>query len=197
METTPEQKANLETWAGQRDALLSEISSLQNQKEKLEEVVKNAAASYTDIETSCNQVLGRIVELNRKEAELPLLISKEVASLQSQKTVLESEITNLTKLVGVLKEQKESLEKDVSLAISNFDILKSEAMVLDKIIDHVTAVSEKNSHEITNIVSDLKISLKDLIDINQKNVTETNQVLDKLPRMLVELQKTKLIKNKI
>jgi chromosome segregation ATPase len=196
-EITPEQKEHLKTWAGQRDLLLSELSSLQNQKEKLEEGVKNAAASYTDIETSCNQVLGRIVELKRKEAELPLLISKEIAGLQSQKSVLESEITNLSKIVVILTEQKASLEKDVSSAISKFDILKSEALLLGKIVDHVTVVSSENVKKIDTLVVELGKSLEEIIAVNRKNVLETNIVIDKVPKMIMECQKHGLIKNKI
>lgn len=197
MELSPEQKAQLETWAGQRDLLLSEVSSLRTQKEKLEDALRNAATSYTDIETSCNQVLGRIVELKRKEAELPLLISKEVASLQTNKTVLESEITNLSKIVAILSEQKASLEKDVSLAISKFDILKSEALSLDKIVAHVTVVSSENVKKINTLVAELGKSLEEIIAVNRKNVLETNIVIDKVPKMIMECQKHGLIKNKI
>jgi chromosome segregation ATPase len=197
MELSPEQKAQLETWAGQRDLLLSEVSSLRTQKEKLEDALRNAATSYTDIETSCNQVLGRIVELKRKEAELPLLISKEVASLQTNKTVLESEITNLSKIVAILSEQKASLEKDVSSAISKFDILKSEALSLDKIVAHVTVVSSENVKKINTLVTELGKSLEEIIAVNRKNVLETNIVIDKVPKMIMECQKHGLIKNKI
>lgn len=197
MEISPEQKSHLETWAGQRDLLLSEISSLQNQKEKIEEGVKNASESYADIETRANQIIGKIGELDKKEKELSGLISKEVSGLQSQKSVLESEITNLTKLVSVLSGQKASLEKDVSFAISNYDILKSEALVLDKIVNHVTVVSSENVKKIDELVIGLAKSLEEIINVNKKNVFETNMVIEKLPKMLMEAQRHGLIKNKI
>ena len=194
---TPEQKAYLETWAGKRDLILSEVSVLQSQKDKLDEAIKNASDSYTDIQAMFSQTLGRITELKIKESELPLLITKEIAGLQSQKSVLESEITNLTKVVGVLTEQKASLEKDVSSAISNFDILKDGALVLDKVVDHVTVVSSENVKKIDTLVTDLGKGLEEIIAVNKKNVQETNIVIDKLPRMIVEAQKKGLIKNKI
>jgi len=194
---TPEQKAYLETWAGKRDLILSEVSVLQSQKDKLDEAIKNASDSYTDIQAMFSQTLGRITELKIKESELPLLITKEIAGLQSQKSVLESEVTNLTRLVGVLTEKKASSEKDVSLAISNFNILKEEALVLDKIVDHVTVVSSDNARKIDTLVVDLGKSLEEIIAVNKKNVLETNIVIDKLPRMIMEAQKRGLIKNKI
>lgn len=196
-ELPPEQKSFLKTWSGMRDSILLEISNLRTQKEKLEKEVNNLAGSYTDIETMSNQVLGRIAELKIKEAEIPLSISKDIASLQSHKSVLESEITNLTKTVNVLSKQKASLEKDVSSALSNFNLLKSEALVLNKIVDHVTVVSSENTKKIDTLVENLAKSLEEIIAVNRKNVLETNVVIDKLPRMLMEAQKRGLIKNKI
>jgi seryl-tRNA synthetase len=196
-EFSPEQKAFLETWAGQRDTLLLEISNLQTQKHKVETEVRNAADSYADIIVKSNQVIGRIDELKNKEAELPALISKEVAALEVRKSVLETEVTNFTKIIKILSEQKASLEKDVSSVISNFDILKSETMVLDKIVDHVTVVSSENTKKINDLVVGLAKSLEEIIAVNKKNVFETNVVIEKLPAMLMEAQKHGLIKNKI
>jgi len=196
-EITPEQKAYLATLAGQRDAALLEISTLQISKEKLSREVKEIADSYTDTENRMNQILGRIEELNKKEAELPLLISKELIGLESQKTCLETEVTNLSKMIEVLTAQKSSIEKDIYSALNIFESVKNQTVILDKVVDHVTSVSEHNLTIVEGLVSNLKTSLKDLVDINQKNVTETNIVLDKLPRMIVELQKTKLLRNKI
>ena len=196
-ELSPEQKANLETWAGQRDLLLSEISNLQTVKDKLLIENRERAASSKEIEDRANQIIGRIEELQKKEAELPALISKEVASLESRKTVLESEITTLSKMAVILSEHKASLEKDVYSAISNFDILKSEALVLDKIVDHVTEVSSENVKRIDGLVVGLAKSLEEIIEVNKKNVLETNIVIDKVPRMIMEAQKHGLIKNKI
>jgi len=196
-EVTPEQKEQLATWASQRDLALLEISNLQATKEKLEKSNKEMAASYSDMEARMNQVIGRIEELNKKEAELPLLVSKEVAKLESRKNGLETEITNLTKLVEVLSIQKTSLEDDVATAMDNFLVVKEQTFLLRDIVDHVKTVSGNNERDITNIVSNLKTSLEEIVEVNKKNVFETNVVIEKLPRMLVEVQKHGLIKNKI
>ena len=196
-EITPEQKSQLKTWAGQRDTLLSEISNLQTAKEKLVTSNKEMAEAHSNMNDNMNQVIGRIEELKKKEAELPLLISKEIASLQARKTCLETEITNLSKLVEVLTVQKTSLEKDVSSALATFTVVKDEAITLDGIVDHVTRVSKNNVTLIDGIVSKLARSLEEIIEVNKKNVSETNVVIDKLPRMLVEAQKHGLISNKL
>jgi chromosome segregation ATPase len=196
-EITPEQKEQLSTWAGQRDKLLSEISALQDLKSKLQEENKAVADSYTEIVTQTNVVIGRIEELKKKESELPLLISKEVASLESQKTTLESEVSKLKEAISVLIPQKESLQKDISFAVSLFDSVKNETLTLEKIVEHVSKVSEHNKFVIEELVETLKKSTAEVVSVNQKNVSETNFVLEKLPAMLVELQKVKLIRNKI
>lgn len=196
-EITPEQKAYLATFAGKRDAALLEISNLQIAKEKLEKTNKELAISCSDTEVRMNQIIGRIDELKKKEAELPLLVSKEVANLQSQKTCLETEIMNLSKLVEVLTVQKTSLDKDVSSALATFTALKDEAISLDSVVDHVTRVSKNNVTLIDDLVAKLARSLEEIIEVNKKNVFETNVVIDKLPRMLVEIQKKGLISKKL
>lgn len=196
-EISPEQKEQLATWASQRDSALLEISNLQTAKEKLEKSNNELAASYSDIESRMNQVIGRIEELEKKENELSGKVSKDVASLQSQKNCLETEIKNLTELVKQLTENKASLEKDVSSALATFSVLKDGALVLDAVVDHVKRVSGDNEKEITTIVRNLKTSLEEIVEVNKKNVFETNVVIEKLPKMLVEAQKHGLIKNKI
>ena len=194
---TKEQKTQLISWAEQRDSLLLEISNLRTENEKLQNHNKELSNSNSDIETRISEIRGRIEELKIKESELPPVITKEVAFLQSKKTVLESEIINLSKIVEILTSQKTSLEADVSFALGTFEVIKGETLLLDKIVDKVTTVSLTNSDRIKNIVDNLEKSLEEIIAVNKKNVFETNVVLEKLPVMLVELRKNSLIKNKI
>jgi predicted nucleic acid-binding Zn-ribbon protein len=196
-EITPEQKAYLATFAGKRDAALLEISNLQIAKEKLEKEVKEISTSYSDIEARMNQVIGRIEELTKKEAELPLLLSRDVAQLESRKTCLETEIMNLTSLVEVLNAQKASLESDVSSALATFTAIKDQAMSLNYVVDHVVKVSEANLNKVDTAVSNLAKGLEEIVAVNKKNVFETNVVIEKLPKMLVEAQRHGLIRNKI
>lgn len=196
-EITIEQKEQIKTWAEQRDSLLLEISNLKTEKENLEKTNRNLADSNTDIVARMNEIKGRIEELKIKESELPLVISKEVAFLQSKRTTLEAEITAFSKIIEVLTSQKTSLEADVSFALSNFEVLKGETLLLDKVVDRVTTVSLENSNRINSLVNNLAKSLEEIIEVNRKNVFETNIVIDKLPKMLVEAQKHGLIRNKI
>jgi len=196
-EITPEQRAHLETWAGQRDLLLSEISNLQTQKELLLSDVKNIATSYTDVETRANQIIGRIEELAKKEKEMAFLTPKEIADLEKRKSVLQTEVGNLEKIIVELNDKKISLEKDVFSALSNFNVLKDEALILDKLVNHVTVVSDENVRKVEALVSSLSKSIEEIIAVNKKNVLETNIVIEKVPKMIMEAQKHGLIKNRI
>lgn len=193
---TKEQKEQLKTWSEQRDELLLEISNLRTEGEKLQTVNKELANSNTDIETRMNVIQGRIEELKIKESELPGVISKEIAFLESKKTTLESEITSLGKAIETLVPQKASLENDIQLALATFEAIKGEALMLDKVVDRVTQVSKENSDKIDLLVSNLATSLEEIVTVNKKNVLETNVVIEKLPTMLMELQKRGLIKNR-
>lgn len=196
-EITPEQKAQLTTWAGQRDIILLEISALQTEKEKLESKNKELAESSVDIDKRMNITLGRIQELENKERELPELISKSIASLNTEKSNLETQIPLLNSLVNILEAQKESLKKDVASELNVFSEIKETALSLEKVVSHVTVVSDENKKKINSLVLDLEKSLEEIIKVNKKNVEETNIVIDKVPRMLVEIQKKGLARHKL
>jgi len=196
-EITPEQQGQLVTWAGKRDEILLEISNLQTVKEGLKKVNLNLADSNTDIENRMNVILGRIEELKNKEKELPELILKSVASLRSEKSNLETEVACNTRIVKLLEGQKTSLKEDVAFALKAFEAIKGDALSLEKVVGHVTEVSAGNETKINSIVENLKVSLGEMVEVNKKNVAETNVVINKVPAMLVELQKTKLIGKKL
>ena len=196
-ELTNEQRESLKTWAGQRDSILSEILNLKATREGLISKNKELAVSNTDIETRTNEVRGRIEELKIKERELPLLILKEVAILNSKKSVLESEIPILKNVIEILTIQKESLKEDVFSALSTFQAVKGETSMLERIVEKVTEVSSGNTAKIDLLVENLAKSLEEIIEVNKKNVKETNLVIEKVPAMIMEAQKRGLIKNKL
>lgn len=193
---TAEQKEQLKTWAGQRDAILLEISGLRDEKKDLQTMNGGLALSCTDIENRMNEVKGRIEELKQKEVELLSLVSKEVASLQSQKSTLEAEIPLLKQVIEALTSQKTLLDFDVALALSQFNSLKDQALLLEKLVAQTNEVGKNNSEKVNLLLSDLAKSLEEIVSVNKKNVFETNVVIEKLPAMMMELQKRGLIKNK-
>ena len=196
-EFTKEQKAQLKTWAEQRDELLLMIQNLRVEQEKLQVLNKELANANSDIEARMNVIKGRIEELSLKEKEYISLIPKELSLLESKKTLLESELNLLQKTINALVPQKASLETDIEKALSVFNIVKGETLLLDQVVDRVTSVSKKNQERIDLLVHNLAKSLEEIIEVNRKNAFETNIVIDKVPKMIMEAQKHGLIKNKI
>lgn len=196
-EITPEQNGQLTTWAGQRDAILLEISNLRTEKDKLEVANKKLADSNTEIQVQINMAIGRLAELDKVEEDYNNIVSSSLTENLIAKTRLESEVTNLKKIIAILAPQKEELEKDLKSLSDIFYTMNDRVGVLDKVVDHVTRVSEQNSNSIESTISNLKSSIQKIIDANNENVASTNLVLDKLPKMLIELQRVNLIRNKI
>jgi chromosome segregation ATPase len=196
-EILPEQKAQLITWAGQRDSILSEISVLQVTKEELEKSNLELRASSTEIESRCNQVAGRIAELNVREAELPTKISKEVAQLQSQKTCLEAEIANLQKVIDTLVPREKGLQTSISFLMETFNSINDRVGLLDKVVGHVTAISDKNSSTVENLMKSVKDSLQNVVDSHKVLVKESNDVANELPKVFLEVQRKSLVRQVI
>ena len=192
IEITPEQKAYLETWAGKRDILSSEVSNLQTQKEKLESDVRNLSDSYSDIETRANQIVGRIEELYKKEKEAQDMTFKEVVSLRIEKSSLQVEILEASKVVVDLKSKKEELQTEISFLANTLRIMNDRVGSLDKIIGDTTAINANNVAVIEGLVSAVKSGLQSVIDINTEVVKKTNSVITELPKVFLEVQRKSL-----
>jgi predicted double-glycine peptidase len=194
---TPEQNNQIATWVIQRDALLLEISALKIEQEKLTKANKDIASSNIDIEQRIQQSIGRVSVMEEVEQVLGKKTNDEISDALIQKTNLESEIEGLRKVINELTLQKDNLLKDIYLLTEVYNTVNDRVGVLDKVVDHVTTVSDKNKIVIDQLIESIKKSSQEVIDINEKNVKEANVILDKLPKMIVELQKTKLIRTNL
>jgi predicted double-glycine peptidase len=194
---TPEQNNQIANWVVQRDAILLEISGLKTEQERLSKANKEIASSNVDIEQRIQQSIGRVSVMEEVEQVLGKKTNDEISDALIQKTSLESEIEGLKKVLNELTPQKNKLLKDIYLLTEVYNTVNDRVGVLDKVVDHVTKVSEQNKVVIDQMIESIKKSSQDIIDVNEKNVKEANVILDKLPRMIVELQKTKLIRTNL
>ena len=102
-EISPEQNAQLASWAAQRDAMLTEISVLKSEQDGLTKTNKELTASNTDLEQRALIIEGRLQELDKKEKEWEGVVSAEIADLTAQKTGLQSDTANLRGEIVVLQ----------------------------------------------------------------------------------------------
>jgi chromosome segregation ATPase len=191
---TQQEKAEKNNWVAQREVLMKEVSLLRDEKLKLEKTNKELADSHTHTITQINKVEGRIDELNKKETEYESVIDMELAQKIIKKTSLENQIPALEKQVDLLESQKNSLIESIQIMQSVNSGFAAKNIDLEKQIGGVILLAEKNIGVVNSLMESLKVSTKELIDINTKNVKETNIVINQLPRMVVELQKHGLIK---
>jgi len=188
-EITVEQKEQLTRWAGQRDVLLSEISILRDQTLKLQKTNKDLADSNTDIIKQINQSEGRLLELDKKEKEDATLIDEDISRSLSIKTALDNQIPELKNQVAILESQKDSLIKSIQIMQSVNSGFATKNIELEKQIGGIIEVSSKNASGINSLLETLKVSTKELVDINKKNVAETSMVIGELPRLFFDLQR--------
>lgn len=195
---TPEQKEQLETWAGQRDSLLSEISNLITQKEILIKKNKDISDSSSEIETRMNQNIGRIEELSKKEKEITDMITIDSAKRLNDKTKLESEIANYTKLVNTKKEEYDFVSKSLNDIKDTFKVLSQRVGVLDQVVDTVTRISSKNIEDVNTFFGSFKENIESLnktvSDISEKSIKnsdDVNSIVSDTKEVLSDIKKIK------
>jgi chromosome segregation ATPase len=196
-DNSPEQNAQLSVWAGQRDAILSEIAVLRTEKESLTRSNKELAASNTDLETRINQILGRISELDKQEAEQVYIMSTDLASQKVEKAALEGDAANLRKEIITLQTSKNLLTETIASATDIYEKVFGRAKVLDEVVDHVTRVSGQNLRDVEMLLGTVKNSVQQVIDVNTENVSKTNRVIEELPKIFFDVQRFTPVKRPI
>jgi uncharacterized coiled-coil DUF342 family protein len=188
-ELTPEQAQQIASWVSQRDAILADIANLRTEQHKLTLSNQGLAESNTDIETRINKGLGRIEELDKKEKEYEEIISTKLSDSLVQSSQLQSEITGLTREIGLLFSQKETLVDLVLNLTSIHNKLSESAVETEKMIGAVTQVNSDNAKELQNLLIEVKNQVKQIIDVNESNVAKTNVVINDLPKIIFDLQR--------
>lgn len=194
---TPEQEAQLKAWASERDAVLSEIAILRDEKEKLTKSNQEASASYSEILTKVQQSIGRMEELDLKEKEWEVIMSNEVADLRVEETKIEDKLTDLKTQVAIYESKKETLVKDIELLLVMYDQHYGHAQNLDKVIDRVVRISQENMDKLNIFVKGLEPEVQKLFNLVETNVVKTNYVINELPQIYFDLKRKSLTREKI
>jgi chromosome segregation ATPase len=188
-ELTPEQKLQLDSWAGLRDVALAEISIARVEGEKLTKTNKDLVVSITKIQEEINQSLGRLDEMTKKEEEFDKLMRIDNAELSARQVGLQSQIYELEKEINILLSNKKVLTDTIDTLVDVHDKVFSRVSDLDKNIEEARRISSENLTETNNLLIALKGEFKKIIDVNAENVEKTNVVINQLPRIIFDLQK--------
>ena len=194
---TPEQTNQLKTWASERDSLLEKISILKTEKDVLTKKNKELAESNTEIQTSIVKANVRMEELDKKESLYMEIVSIEIPKLEVEKTTLETEVMSLQKEVSYLDLKKEGLQRDLEFMIKNQKDVFERTGILEKIVEHVTDVSETNIKTLDNAISSLTEKVKEVIELSTKDIEAQNRILGEIPKLFVELQRKVLARDEL
>jgi len=196
-EILPEQKEKLESWAAKRDALLSEISVLEDQKNNLTKVISEKAVQSTELDNKILRSEGAIKVMDKHEEEYSGVMANEIGDLMAQKASLNAEIVGLKEDIVHYRTQKDLLIETISHLKDAYDRVFSRTEVLDKVVDHVTRVSGDNIREVTNSLSGFVTALDEATEAQNKNIEKANFVITKVPEVFLELQRQVLNKHKM
>lgn len=184
MDLTPEQKKQLNAWSIKRDNILRAIGLLSTKLEDKEKKNVELSDSNTDLEKRIFISEGRILEIDKKEKERGELVSKDIAALDTRKSVLQVEVASLEKEVGGLMSKKNLLIEIIANAEKIHAGVFDQTSVLASIVEAVTRTSDKNISDFKTFFDELKKSMQEILDGNKNVIHETNKMIEKVPKVL-------------
>lgn len=191
---TPEQNNQLKSWASERDSILSEIANLRTESSVLKVKNDNLAQSNTEIADKINLSLGRLAELEIKDAEMVSKVSSDISGLTTEKAALQSEVSSLKNEIETLNSKKDNIIQTINFATDVYGKVFERTNLLDRVIGHVVTVSDENIAKVNNLTANLSESIQKVLDVNEANVEKTNYVITELPKIFFAMQKHAPIK---
>lgn len=154
------QKAQIATWAEQRDSILREISVNSSDNEILVKQNKALAESNTDLMERNLRIEGSITSMTKIENDRVLVESKELSKTLLAKKQAEGELAVIRKEVELLTSQKGDLKGDIAILLDTHDRVYKRSSVLDKVVERVTRLNEENITKVNIFVSELQKAIK-------------------------------------
>ncbi len=186
---TPAQLKVIQTWTEQRDSLLREIGILNAEKEELKKSKTEDGLALADLHTSISEARGRLAELVALEDRHKDSVSIEVAELEARKSRLQAECEAQVNATDASKaEQDMIIETIVVLKVAN-DVMKDQSAIVDSVVGQIIQTSQLHVSDMKTTVAEIKAVTDEVIAKATENITQTNIVLEKLPRYIFELQK--------
>jgi chromosome segregation ATPase len=194
---TPEQIAQLSTWAGERDAILKEIAIYRTERDRLKAINQEISKSNTDIESRLGKVQVRIDELDKKEAEYNEIVGVKNAELEKEKTELESKVSSLKEKVSRLTDEAFKLMNIGEHLRDTHKVIFSKTEDLQKVVDYVTRVTDGNIHNLEALFNMVEKKVKRVVEVSEASAKQTEYIMSELPRVFFDVQRQSLDRKKI
>ena len=186
---TPAQKNAILTWTEQRDLLLKEIGVLNTEKETIQKANKEEAASAEELRLKSAEIQGTLYVLEVLENRQKSSLSIEIVELEKRKSQLEAEITAKEAESKVFDKTKVEKMTSIELLSMVHTKVSEQTKVLEETVGKVIKSAETHTSNMVEMVSNIETIATQVIDKSNKNVEQTNIVLEKLPRYIFELEK--------
>jgi len=186
---TPAQKNAILTWTEQRDLLLKEIGVLNTEKEAIHKANKEQAESADELRLKSAEIQGRLDVLEVLENRQKSSLSIEIVELEKRKSQLETEITAKEAESKVFDKTKVEKMTSIELLSMVHTKVSEQTKVLEETVGKVIKSAETHTSNMVEMVSNIETIATQVIDKSNKNVEQTNIVLEKLPRYIFELEK--------
>jgi len=186
---TPAQKNAILTWTEQRDNLLKEIGVLNTEKEAIHKANKEQAESADELRLKSAEIQGRLDVLEVLENRQKSSLSIEIVELEKRKSQLETEITAKEAESKVFDKTKVEKMTSIELLSMVHTKVSEQTKVLEETVGKVIKSAETHTSNMVEMVSNIETIATQVIDKSNKNVEQTNIVLEKLPRYIFELEK--------
>lgn len=170
----PEQKSQLKTWAGQRDAMLGEVAVQTRERDRLTPIVKDLSESVSDLTKREIELKASIRIMEEVEEERGLLISRELVAKIQKKTVLDAEIAERERCIEKQKAQKEELKTDIKTLTDVHDRVFERASGLDVAVKQVMQSTTEN----LNLTRDMVGSVRTEVESISENLKNKNADTD-------------------
>ncbi len=189
---TPEQKKQLSAWSSQRDAMLLDLSKLKDEKEKLALINRNLADSNTEISEKIQRSIGKLSYIEGLDTEREKLVKKEVVEFIEQKSILQTEVSQIKVTISELSATKQGLIEDISMLMKVHSTVFKNTTELEKVITDIVSKCSGNAREVSDILKAVEDKFKDILKLSSLNIESHTQVLNEIPKLFVELRRKSL-----
>ncbi len=179
----------LQTWAEQRDSITREIGKVSVELEEKQKTNVLEGLALADLHKQIAEARGRLDELNALEERHRNSVATDVAELEARKSRLEAECLakeNELKSHDIRRDEKLAHIDTLSLV---HDKMADQSNTVDQIVGKVIEKSTTHLSHMKEKVDELSQVTTSVIEKANANLTQSNIILEKMPKFIFELQK--------
>lgn len=186
---TPTQRAQIKTWAEQRDALLSEIGVHTTARDDRKKEADAEAQRLTALQTQAAEVEGRISVLDRLEEAKKNSVGLELVELEARKSRLQGENTVQESETNASKREHGIVIAATRALKDAHGIAQDKAATIEAVLGQVIDTAAAHAQIVKESTAELHAVHATVIDRANDNLAKTNIVIEKLPKMLFDMQR--------